>query len=173
MNQREFRALYDQAFPMLYRIAQRITGTGEEAEDVCIEAFAKLYERDMKFPSADEAKYWLIRVVKNASLNVAKRKAREWKAYEKSFHQTPQASEDSSKAVLREETKQEVEDLLEQLPENMRWPLILKEYGELNYKEIGRILGISEANVKVRIFRAREKLAKEAKKLDMEPGEAL
>jgi RNA polymerase sigma-70 factor (ECF subfamily) len=37
--------------------------------------------------------------------------------------------------------------------------LILKEYAELNYKEIGRALGISEGNVKVRIFRARERLA--------------
>jgi RNA polymerase sigma-70 factor (ECF subfamily) len=37
--------------------------------------------------------------------------------------------------------------------------LILKEYGELNYKEIGRSLGISEGNVKVRVFRARERLA--------------
>jgi len=37
--------------------------------------------------------------------------------------------------------------------------LILKEYGELNYKEIGRALGISEGNVKVRVFRARERLA--------------
>jgi RNA polymerase sigma-70 factor (ECF subfamily) len=34
----------------------------------------------------------------------------------------------------------------------------LKEWGELNYKEIGRVLGISEGNVKVRVFRAREKL---------------
>ncbi|MDR2661629.1 MAG: RNA polymerase subunit sigma-24, partial [Treponema sp.] len=32
-------------------------------------------------------------------------------------------------------------------------------YGELNYKEIGRALGISEGNVKVRVFRARERLA--------------
>jgi len=37
--------------------------------------------------------------------------------------------------------------------------LILKEYAELNYKEIGRTLGISEGNVKVRVFRARERLA--------------
>jgi RNA polymerase sigma-70 factor (ECF subfamily) len=34
----------------------------------------------------------------------------------------------------------------------------LKEYGELNYNEIGRALGISEGNVKVRVFRARERL---------------
>jgi RNA polymerase sigma-70 factor (ECF subfamily) len=37
--------------------------------------------------------------------------------------------------------------------------LTLKEYAELNYREIGRVLGISEGNVKVRVFRARERLA--------------
>jgi RNA polymerase sigma-70 factor (ECF subfamily) len=35
----------------------------------------------------------------------------------------------------------------------------LKEYSEMNYKEIGKVLGISEGNVKVRVFRARERLA--------------
>jgi RNA polymerase sigma-70 factor (ECF subfamily) len=35
----------------------------------------------------------------------------------------------------------------------------LKEYADLNYKEIGRVLGISEGNVKVRVFRARERFA--------------
>ena len=49
---------------------------------------------------------------------------------------------------------------LDKLPENLRVVLILREYAELNYKEIGRVLGITEGNVKVRIFRAREQLAK-------------
>ena len=38
--------------------------------------------------------------------------------------------------------------------------LILREYGDLNYKEIGKTLGITEGNVKVRVFRAREQLSK-------------
>ena len=46
------------------------------------------------------------------------------------------------------------------LPEHLQEVVILKEYTELNYKEIGRVLGITEGNVKVRIFRAREQLIK-------------
>ena len=38
--------------------------------------------------------------------------------------------------------------------------MILREYAEMNYKEIGKILGITEGNVKIRVFRAREQLAK-------------
>ena len=49
---------------------------------------------------------------------------------------------------------------MEQLPENLKAPLILREFGGLNYKEIGAALDISESNVKIRIFRAREALGK-------------
>ena len=47
-----------------------------------------------------------------------------------------------------------------EIPYNLRVVLILKEYGKMSYKEIGAALGISEGNVKVRVFRGREKLAK-------------
>ncbi len=63
-------------------------------------------------------------------------------------------------SLLKQDTQQKVQEALEQLPENLRMVLVLREYGELNYKEIGRILGITEGNVKVRVFRAREQLSK-------------
>ena len=49
---------------------------------------------------------------------------------------------------------------MNKLPEKLRMILILREYAEMNYKEIGKILGITEGNVKIRVFRAREQLAK-------------
>jgi len=51
-----------------------------------------------------------------------------------------------------------VQHALEQLPENLRTALQLREYTELNYKEIGKVVGITEGNVKVRVFRARKLL---------------
>jgi RNA polymerase sigma-70 factor (ECF subfamily) len=48
--------------------------------------------------------------------------------------------------------------------------LVLKEYSEMNYKEIGKVLGISEGNVKVRVFRARERLAALLNGLQSEGG---
>ncbi|MEW6550449.1 MAG: RNA polymerase sigma factor, partial [Spirochaetota bacterium] len=51
-----------------------------------------------------------------------------------------------------------------ELPEKLKTVLILKEYSGMNYKEIGKILGISEGNVKVRAFRAREALLAKLKK---------
>jgi len=155
----DFRRLYDSVFPILYRIAYRIAGSEEAAEDLCQEAFFRLHEKGMIFPNADEAKYWLIRVVKNGSLNYAKRKERERRAYQKVFHEDLRVPETGESAVLKDETRVEIQAALEKLPENLRVVLVLKEFGDLNYKEIGRALGISEGNVKVRVFRARERLA--------------
>jgi RNA polymerase sigma-70 factor (ECF subfamily) len=154
-----FRHLYDTVFPILLRVAYRITGSEEAAEDLCQEAFFRYYEKSMVFPNPEEAKYWLIRVVKNSALNYAKRKERERRAYQRAFREDQRTPETSEGLLLKKETRQEVIEALNRLPENLRMVLVLKEYGDLNYKEIGRTLGISEGNVKVRVFRARERLA--------------
>ena len=154
-----FRELYDAVFPVLFRVVRRITNSGEAAEDLCQDAFFRLCEKKMSFPSPDEAKYWLIRVATNASLNYAKRKDRERRAYKKAFREDTRQAETGESALLAKESQQEVQEALQKLPGNLRMVLILKEYGDLNYKKIGQILGISEGNVKVRVFRARERLA--------------
>jgi len=159
MSGAEFRKLYDSAFPILYKVAYRITNSGEAAEDLCQEAFFRLHEKNMVFPRPEEATYWLIRVVKNAALNYAKRKQRERKAYQRAFREDVRQTESGEGQLVKKETKDEILEALNQLPENLRTVLKLKEYDELNYKKIGEILGISEGNVKVRVFRARERLA--------------
>jgi RNA polymerase sigma-70 factor (ECF subfamily) len=155
----EFRRLYDSAFQVLFRVAFRITNSREAAEDLCQESFFRLYEKNMIFPNPEEAKYWLIRVVKNAALNYAKRKERERKAYQKAFREEDRREETGEGLLVKKETTEEIKEALDKLPENLRMVLIFKEYAEMNYKEIGRVLGISEGNVKVRVFRARERLA--------------
>ena len=155
----EFKRLYDSAFPVLFRVALRVTNNREAAEDLCQDSFFRLYERNMVFPNPEEAKYWLIRVVKNASLNYAKRKERERKAYQRAFKEDIRQEETGEGLLVKKETSEEIQKALDKLPENLRMVLILKEYAEMNYKEIGRVLGISEGNVKVRVFRARERLA--------------
>ncbi len=97
-------------------------------------------------------------MVKNAALNYAKRKLRERKAYQRAFKENARQEETGEEQLVKKETRQEVLEALNKLPENLRVVLILKEYSEMNYKEIGRTLGINEGNVKVRVFRARERL---------------
>jgi RNA polymerase sigma factor (sigma-70 family) len=154
----DLRRLYDVSAPLLVRIARRIAGSEEAAEDIVHDAFVRLVEKRIPFPSLDDAKFWLIRVVKNGALNHAKRKGREVKAYEKWWRGERNSSNGADEAMLKEEAAESMRRALDELPDNLKAVLVLKEYGDLNYKEIGRALGISEGNVKVRVFRAREAL---------------
>ncbi|MFP4375982.1 MAG: RNA polymerase sigma factor [Spirochaetales bacterium] len=153
-----FKRVYEHVYPIIYRVVLRISGREDLAEELCQEAFIKYYERIHKFPNDDQAKYWLIRVAKNLALNVAKRSGRELRAYERVVYEPAAESRGGEEELIRQESAIEVQEALNQLPDKMRSVLVLKEYSDLNYKEIGAVLGITEGNVKVRVHRAREQL---------------
>ena len=156
----DFKKLYDATMSLLFKISLRIVNDEEAAEDLVHDSFIKANEKELVFPSLDDAKYWLIRVVKNASLNYAKRKVREAKAYHKALYEGRQEMESGETELLKKETVEKAKEALERLPPKLKEVLVLREYGGMNYKEIGKILGITEGNVKVRVFRAREQLLK-------------
>lgn len=156
----DFKKLYDATMSLLFKISFRIVNDEEAAEDLVHDSFIKANEKELVFPTLDDAKFWLIRVVKNASLNYAKRKVREAKAYHKALYEGRQEMESGETELLKKETIEKAKEALEKLPPKLREVLVLREYGGMNYKEIGKILGITEGNVKVRVFRAREQLLK-------------
>jgi RNA polymerase sigma-70 factor (ECF subfamily) len=155
-----FDEVYETLFPIIYRVSLRVTGDREVAEDLCHDAFIKLMERSDLLADIEQSKYWLIRVVKNLSLNHEKRRSREKAAYSRFTRLSITSADSGEKQVIREETKSDVQGALNRLPYSLRAPLVFREYADLSYKEIGAILGISESNVKVRIFRARERVGK-------------
>lgn len=156
---REFETFYKKTFTLLYKITTHITNNAEAAEDICQEAFIKLREKNPVFSSEEQAKFWLIRVSKNMGFNFLKRKGRERAAYDKITRQPERKSESGEDILLKSETRKILKQALIRLPEKLKVPLILKEYGDLSYREISAILGITESNVKIRIFRARNFIA--------------
>ena len=155
----DFRLVYDANYHLLVQVIMHIVYNLEVAEDLTQEAFERFYVKNMTFPSEDDAKYWLLRVAKNGALNYVKRKERERRAYEKALKEDTRSMDSGETILLKDESCSKVQEALDKLPEKLRTVLILKEYSDMNYKEIGRILGITEGNVKVRVFRAREQLA--------------
>ena len=151
--------VYESLYPILFRVAYRICGSRSKAEDICQEAFIKYFEREEPLPDLEQTKYWLIRVIRNLALNHEKKKSRESKAYQRFARNSRQYAESGESQVLHEEARSLVQEALNRLPYNLRSVLVLKEYADLGYREIARVLGISEGNVKIRVFRARERLA--------------
>ena len=159
-NDADFRKIYNETMQLLFRISYKIVNDEEAAEDLAHDSLIKANEKSIEFPSINDAKYWLIRVVKNASLNYVKRKGREKNAYQKILYEEKKVIPSGESDLLKAETAKKAKAALMQLPPKLREVLELREYEDLNYKEIGNVLGITEGNVKVRVFRAREQLSK-------------
>ncbi len=156
----DFEHVYDVVYPLLHRIAFRITGDGNVSDDLCQEAFIRYYKRVIPLPNLDQAKYWLIRVVKNLAFNHEKRRGREKRAYDRYSREPPMPMRSGELELLRSESAKLVQEALAKLPFNLRTAIVLREYGDLSYREISKVMGISESNVKVRVFRARVQLKK-------------
>ena len=159
-NRDDFRKVYDANYTLLMQVVMHIVYNQEIAEDLVQEAFERFYVKNISFPTMDEAKYWLLRVSKNLALNHIRRNKREIQLVERVKKLPGETVNffDSSKAVIEEEERRNVREAVNSLPENLRSVIQLKEYSGLDYKAIGKVLGISETNVKVRVHRARKKL---------------
>ena len=159
-NRDDFRKVYDANYTLLMQVVMHIVYNQEIAEDLVQEAFERFYVKNISFPTMDEAKYWLLRVSKNLALNHIRRNKREIQLVEKVKKLPGETVNffDSSKAVIEEEERRNVREAVNSLPENLRSVIQLKEYSGVDYKAIGKVLGISETNVKVRVHRARKKL---------------
>ena len=141
-------------------MAFRIAGERGLAEDLAHEAFLRLLNRAAPLPSIDETKYWLLRVVRNLSLNHEKRRARERRAVGRLEQEGTTLALPADAPLMKAAEKDAVQEALNELPHNMRTAIVLREYAGMNYRDIASVLGISEGNVKVRLHRARRQLAR-------------
>ncbi|MFA6845050.1 MAG: RNA polymerase sigma factor [Sphaerochaetaceae bacterium] len=158
-DEQSFRQVYEATFPVLMRVVYHVTNNMDLAEEICQEAFIRYYDKAMTFPGVDDAKFWLIRVAKNLAINQIKRKAREMNMVEKLKKFPINAPvKDGSQVLVEQETRKEVQDAIAQLPEKFRLVIVMKEYTDMDYKQIAMSLHISESNVKVRVYRARKML---------------
>jgi RNA polymerase sigma-70 factor (ECF subfamily) len=163
-----FNAVYEKYYSLIVRVATGITGDPDVSEELSQEAFLRYYERIEKLPTGEEARYWLIRVIKNLCYNHTKRRGREYRAYHKYYHEPKnELTNEGEKDILKAESRQRVREALMEIPYKLRIVLVLKEYSGMNYKEIAKTLEISEGNVKIRVFRARKILAENLKKGDV------
>lgn len=155
-----FRQVYNDTFPVIMKVAYHVTYNVDVAEDICQEAFIRFYDKDMTFPTMEDARFWLIRVTKNLSINHVKKKARENASIEK-MKKVPSSDNpfrDGASELLMKESQQAVRRAVAQLPEMYRMVIVLKEYADLDYRQIAKVMNISESNVKVRVHRARREL---------------
>ena len=156
----EFNDIYRQLFSVVYRVAYRISGDAAISEDLTHEAFVQLLRREGQLLGVSDAKYWLLRVIRNLSLNYEKRRGRERRAFLKLEKETLSEVKTPDLRLIEDVVRGEVQTYLDGLPYQLRTVIVLREYAQFSYHEIGTVLGISDSNVKIRIYRARKLLTK-------------
>ena len=142
--------------PMVYRIALTKTRSSHDADDIFSEVFLKLVANKKPFESEEHRKAWLIRVTVNCcnSHFVAP-----WRKNVDSMddYMLSQIPDESSEVGKRSENEDVYEQVL-RLPNNLREVIILFYYEGMSVREIADTLGESEANIKKRLQRARQRL---------------
>ena len=128
------------------------------AEDAASEAFIRIYKNLHKIDDPDDPKSaaFIITIVKNVSLTMLKQRTSH--ATEE-FDEEQQADFNLEEQTLSQLGSEQIYRIVDSLNEELKSVFLLKYSNDLSHKEIGRILGISENNVTVRLHRARNKLA--------------
>lgn len=139
------------------------------AEDVAQEAFIKAWRSISHFRGESSVSTWLYRITVNAARDAVRSHSRGGTLsltrdddFDTSEWDLPVTSGDTvpEDAVERDELIRGVRRAIEELPEDMRRVVILRDIDELSYEDIAEILDIELGTVKSRLNRGREKLKK-------------
>jgi RNA polymerase sigma-70 factor, ECF subfamily len=154
-NPRSFDDLVRHTSPRLYRLAVRITASFEDAEDILQEAYARMVAsfRLTRFMDATSLEAWLYRVVANGALRLLRGRRRARAFAEQAGPQIADPARAEQRAELAI-----LASWLEELPQEQRIALVLKELEGLSTAEVASVLETSEGAVEQRLVRARATL---------------
>lgn len=151
-------AMVQQHSRMVYRIAYAALRQHHDAEDATQETFLRVLRYRSKVAAIEDPKTWLARIAWRVAVDRSKRR----RIDERSIEDHESASDVASSEATADALWQEVqvgailEKLIQTLPEKLRQPLVLSTIEEMSPQEVAAILGIGEAAVRSRVFRARQ-----------------
>ena len=155
------------------KLVGRFVSNTAEAEDVAQDAFLKAYRALPSFRGESAFYTWLYRIAINTAKNslVAHRRRpvdfdldlQDPDQYDR--HARLKEVDTPERVLLTEEIRQVVEGAMEQLPEDLRTAIVLRELDGLSYEEIAEAMDCPVGTVRSRIFRAREAIDKRLKPL--------
>jgi RNA polymerase sigma-70 factor, ECF subfamily len=162
---------------LVYRIAYAVLRSHPDAEDSTQETFMRVLRYSSKLAEVEDPKTWLARIAWRVAVDRSKKRrwAREIPLDDPGKPVAEVASSEipADEAVQATQLGVAVEKLIAALPTKLREPLILSTVEEISPREVAATLGINEAAVRSRVFRARqilkEKLAQQTGRRQVEP----
>lgn len=168
-DERAFERLFLRYYTRVYRVAFRIVGNHEDAEEVALDAFTQLHRRKLDPANGSNVGGWLYRTATNAAFNAVRSRNRRqsWWRRLVSRQGRPAVGEDPAGQAVRDETTEEVRRALAEVPERQRNAMLLRASG-LSYAEIAEEIEVKPSSVGTLIARGERKL----REIMMREGEA-
>lgn len=176
-DQAAFEALMRRHNGKLFRVARAILKEDADAEDALQDAYLDAYRHIGQFRGGAQLSTWLTRIVINHSLMRLRKHrqdpvvvpiggARSDLAELSEEDPADEKSETAPAAIMRSEIRRVLEQRIDELPVTFRTVFVLREVEEMSVSETAECLGIPEATVRTRLFRARA-LLREALQRDI------
>jgi len=152
----------------LFRMALRITMHREEAEDVVQETMMKVWSRREQWGQIESMSAFCMTICRNLALDRVKR----MEYQQRTDTDTPLDIQDRSYAsdpeeqTVQRDRVQLVRSLISRLPEKLRTCMQLRDIEGKSYRDIAAIVGITEEQVKVNIFRARQRVKEQFQEIE-------
>lgn len=149
----------------VYRVARRLAGSREEAEDLVQDTFARAFRSWRQYQSGTNLRAWLLRILTNLNIDSGRRQQRtpqsvsmdeqpDYYLYNKLESATPDENPDESR-VLDRLSQDSVVDALAEVPHDFRDAVVLVDIGEFSYADAAQILDIPIGTVMSRLHRGR------------------
>ena len=149
----------------LYRMALRITMNAADAEDVVQETMMKVWNRRDQWDQIESIEAFCLTICRNVSLDKVRRMDNQTQSLDAAYDPKDQgvASNPEEQAIQSDRVRL-VRQMINLLPEKQRSCMQLRDMEGKSYKDIATILDITEEQVKVNIFRARQTIREKFKR---------
>jgi RNA polymerase sigma-70 factor (ECF subfamily) len=160
----EFARLVDSNSTQVYRLALKMLGDEQDAEDVLQNTFMKALQSIKKFEGRSSLSTWLYRIAVNEALMLLRRQKPTIPVamdYEDDEDEIPHPTQFTDWCCLPEdellstESKDYLDEAVQRLPEKLRVVFLLRDIEGLSIRETSEALGLTETAVKTRLLRAR------------------
>ncbi len=155
-----FAILVDRYKTMIFTLALKMLKSREEAEEVSQDTFIKAYKNLNKFKGDSKFSTWLYKIGYRACLDSLKKNKKKYNTdtIDEVTINKIKSTEGILEGIERKERAEVINNCMMNLPEDERSILWMFYFEELSLKEIIEITDFSEANVKVKLHRARKRL---------------
>lgn len=160
-QQTAYAILVERYQQYVFTLAMRYVNNREVAEELAQDVFIKAYRYLADFKGNSKFSTWLYTIVNTTCLSYLRKKKTETLLLEEekmTAISDNQHSENPTNRMDQQGQKHLLDNAIKQLPEDDARLLTLFYQGEQSTEEIGIIMGLTAGNVKIRLFRARQKL---------------